>query len=524
MIAVGADAQSVSMLALLVNLILSFICIKAPDFIERLGLTKRGALILALINTCVWVPLILSFIMLNDTVSPFWFIIVWLINLVPGVLLSAHRDNWLSSIIPKGTMGRYLGRRMAIKSVFYLVSFCLMGYLLDSADNGVSAGLFTVFFIAFFAAFVNFGIYWFMNDAVAKTVDIKEQKQSGFSVFDFFAELNKRRLTSFIVFTSLFSITVSLCGPLYSVYMLKELNFSYLGFTLIIATEYFARIISVPFWGKFADKSGNIQVLNIVSRVIPFIPVCWLFFSSIGYFTFIQFVSGICWGAYDLCTQNYLFKLAPPEKKLRYILYYKSLTLLCMAAGGILSIFLLREIFPISGSRILSIFLISGILRGLVALYLVPKLVDFGITFNSNPVRSVTPEMTGINLLKFRPGLYYTREFWKSNEYQPKTQRKIRFSKEMKPIFLMPGLYSRPEKWVNYITGTTPVPAAVVAEASNPVVFQGLFYNPVAWDRYREATLQKNPAKENLKADYVLPDRRYSIPARPKTINHPAFV
>jgi hypothetical protein len=195
-----------------------------------------------------------------------------------------------------------------------------------------------------------------------------------------------------------------------------------------------------------------------------------------------------------------------------------------MAAGGILSIFLLREIFPISGSRILSIFLISGILRGLVALYLVPRLVDFGITFNSDPVRSVASEMTGINLPKVQPGLYYTREFWKSNEDQPKTQRKVRFSKEIKPVFFMPGLYSHPEKWVNYITGTTPVPAAVVAEASNPAVFQGLFYNPVAWDRYREATLQKNPVKENLKADYVLPDRRYSIPACLKTINHPAFV
>ena len=175
-------------------------------------------------------------------------------------------------------------------------------------------------------------------------------------------------------------------------------------------------------------------------------------------------------------------------------------------------------------SIILSIFLISGILRGLVALYLVPRLVDFGITFSSNPLRSVASEMTGINLPKIQPGLYYTREFWKSNEDQPKTQRKVRLNKEIIPVSLMPGLYYHPEEWAKYITDTAPVPAGVVTEASNPAVLQGLFYNPVAWARYRETTLQKIPVRERFNANSILPDRRYSIPARLKTINHPAFV
>ncbi len=524
MIAIGADAQSVSVLSLMVNLLLSIICLKAPTFIERIGITKRGAVILALINVCVWIPLIVSFLLFPNTLSPLWFVFVWLLNQVPAVLLSTQRDNWLSNMIPKKIMGRYLGRRMAIKSGFYLGAFCFFGYLIDSSGHGEISGFYSVFMIALLAAFLNFGIFWSMKDTAAGTNAVSQKKQQDFGIFDFVKELKTRRLTRFIAFTSLFSITVSLCGPLYAVYVLKELDLGYLSFTIIIATEYFARIVSMPFWGRLADRKGNIQVLNLVSRVIPFIPVCWLFFSNLGYFIVVQAISGICWGAYDLCTQNYLFKLAPSEKKLRYIVYSKSLILFCMFIGGLISVYLLNEIFPISGSRILSIFLVSGIFRGLVALYIVPKLIDFAVTAGSAESKSDSINEMEIGSRGKNRGLYYQPDFRQKYILRQTPRIPSRVKRDVKTPVSTAGLYYHPESWMNYITDTAPVPVEVVAEASNPTVFQGLFYNQVAWDRYREATLQKNPTKVFLKADYVLPDRRYIIPARPKTINHPAFV
>lgn len=508
MIAVGADAQSVSILALLVNLLLSVTCLKAPGFIERLGLTKQGALILALSNVVTWIPLIVYFALFNDKLSPYWFVLLWLLNLIPAVLLSSQRDNWMSSIVPKSIMGRYLGRRMAIKSAFYLGAFFLLGMLLDHTGGSAVSGFVSVFIIAFLAAFINFSIYWFMRDTGGVTSVTGAESKSPFGILDFFRELKERKLSRFIVFTSLFSVTVSLVGPLYAVYMLKELHFSYFSFTLVIATEYLARIVSTPFWGRMADRSGNIRVLNIVSRIIPFIPVFWLFSSNPGYFIFIQAVSGFCWGAYDLCTQNYLFKLAPPERKLRYIMYSKSLTLLCMALGGLLSVFLLQEIIPVSGSRILSIFLFSGIFRGLVALYLVPKLIDFVVIYRSSHRKSAPGVFRAVHPEK--TSLYYQRDIWRKFGEKEKPAPEYSLMKDIRNVVSNAGLYRHPERWGKYLTETALAPAPVLQETANPAASGGLYYNQVIWAKYMQSARKKSPGKSHTASERVQPAKQYS--------------
>ncbi len=516
MIAVGANAQSVSVLALMVNLLLSIICLKAPAFIEHVGLTKRGAVIIALMNVFVWVPLILSFLLFSNALSPLWFIFIWLLNLVPGVLLSTQRDNWLSNMIPKDRMGRYLGRRMAIKSGFYLGSFCLFGYMIDSSVNGEISGFYSVFVIAFLAAFLNFSIFWFMKDTPRDIKAVRKQELAGFGVIDFIKELKTRRLSKFILFTSFFSITVSLCGPLYAVYMLKELNFGYLSFTIVIATEYFARIVSMPFWGRLADRKGNIEVLNLVSRIIPFIPICWLFFSNLGYFVVIQAISGICWGGYDLCTQNYLFKLAPPEKKLRYIVYSKSLTLFSMFLGGLISVYFLNEIFTISGSRILSIFLVSGIFRGLVALYIVPKLIDFAIKVKSTNENAEIIKEMGVGSRFEKRGLYYQPNFWLKYTESKKLGTKSKIRKEVKTAVSTAGLYYHPEKWMKYISGTVIIPAGVMHEAANPAAYHALYYDPAALKKYRALTVEKTHNQNQIQDNKTLSRTRYHVPVNRK--------
>jgi MFS family permease len=312
-IAAGADAQSVSVLTTLINLSLSLICLKAPAFIERLGLTRKGAVALAFLNLCSWVPLILAFLLTRLGITPGWFALLWLVNLMPALLLSVQRDNWLSNLVPRGTLGRYLGQRLAIRSAFYLGSFYLLGYLLDAFKGETSVGFVVIFTIAFLAAFVDFLIFTFMHETKVEAVNVPRQKPEPmrFGLFDYLGELKEKKLDTFITFTSLFYLTVGLSGPLYAVYMLQELHLSYLSFTMILSAEYLARIVSVPFWGRLADRVGNIRVLGIVSRVIPLIPICWLFGSNISYLAFVQVLSGVCWGAYDLSTQSYLYKVAP---------------------------------------------------------------------------------------------------------------------------------------------------------------------------------------------------------------------
>ncbi len=395
---------------MLINLSLALVCFKAPALIEKAGLAKRGAVILAFLNLCAWVPLALAFFLSRLGIAPAWFALLWFINLVPGLLLSVQRDNWLSNIVPHGSLGRYLGQRLAIKSAFYLGAFCCLGYVLDSLGKENLAGFTVIFTVAIAVALIDFIIFTFMSEKKTGSASALKAETVSFSLPKYFAELKEKKLDTFVIFTTFFYLTVGLSGPLYAVYMLTELHFSYLSYTVIISAEFLARVISSPFWGRYADKAGNIRVLGIVSRIIPLVPICWLFWHNLGYLVFVQILSGTCWGAFDLCTQSYLYKVAPQPKKLRYIIYTRCLILLCTAMGGLLGAFCVNGIFPTFGSKILSIFWLSGISRALVVLYMMPRLVDLAVSFGKAPSPpEVNTEILN-RVLAAKRGQFYQRE------------------------------------------------------------------------------------------------------------------
>jgi hypothetical protein len=328
-----------------------------------------------------WIPLVIVFLFVKSGIAPAWVAVLWIINIMPGMLLSFQKDNWLSNIVPGQTMGKYLGQRLAVKSAFYLAAFFSFGFLMDSMgeNNLMSFGL--VFLVATVMTMIYSFIYSKMYDP--KKQDANNVKAAAdkikFGLKDYLGDLKKKKLDKFIGFTALINVSVGLSAPFYAVYMLQEQSFSYMSYTIIISVEFLARIISGPFWGKFADKKGNIQVLKIVSRIVPALPLCWLFSTNIGYLAVIQILSGICWGAFDLSTQSYLYKVSPPQTKLHYIVYTRALMLFSVAMGGLAGSFLIKDIFEIFGSKLLTVFMISGFLRAFIVMFLMPKLIDLAV-------------------------------------------------------------------------------------------------------------------------------------------------
>ncbi|MBI2328143.1 MAG: MFS transporter [Chloroflexi bacterium] len=347
----------------------------------------------------------MSLLWFHSSFPPAIFAVLWLVNLIPATLLATQADHWLAGIIPRGTLGRYLGQRQAIRSIFYVTSFILLGYVLDRFGSQDSVGFTFVFGVAFIAALGNIVIFWFMKDSQGVNVQTHDE----ISPRGFLEEIRRAKLSNYFLFTSLFQVTVNLSGPLYVIYMLRELHFSYLSFTVVISLEFLARVISAPFWGRYADRVGNIRVISLVSRVIPLIPIFWLFNHDVAYLAIVQMVSGVCWGAFDLCTQSYIYRVAPAPKRLRYIVYNRSLLLLCTAVGGLLGAIFYEGSFPIFGSSILGIFLISGVFRLLVVFTMVPKLIDLAVEFGKTPLSPTFNEETVKNMLAVKGGLYYRR-------------------------------------------------------------------------------------------------------------------
>ncbi len=482
LIAVGADTHGVALLTALVNLVLSLLCIKAPSILEKIGPTKKGIIILSCLSTYTWVPLILMFLLpLPTKLAPLWLAVMWLVSLAPAVLLNILRDSWLANLIPSHHMGRYLGKRLAITSISHLSTFLVMGYVLDNAHGQLSVSFATLFTVSLIAAFLSFIIYTKMHDL--PIIGEKSKTNLGFSTF--VSELKDKKLSKFMLFVSLFNLTVNLCGPLYAVYMLNNLNFSYSTFAIVLAAEYLARITSVHFWGRFADRVGNIRVLGIVTRLIPFVPILWLFSPNVVYLVFVQMLSGVCWAAFDLSNQGYIYQVAPQSKKLLYVVYNRSIGLMCMALGGLLGVYLLKGIPPLGGSQIFSIFLLSGIFRLVVVVLIAHRLIDFALPVSQSRINQKVNIDSAFSKMALKRGLFYRPAEWKEfirvaplpKNKAANINGKITISKQ--------GLYYQPEEWGKFAKAfSSPQPKTATVKAKVALSKLRLFYRPEEWSKF----------------------------------------
>ena len=526
-IAAGASAQGVALLSTLTNLVLSVLLIKVPSLVEgKQKSLKRTTLMIAVVSAITWLPIIFVMLFMKN-VNPLLLTALWIIGLVPTTLLYPFRDNWLAGLVPSEKMGRYLSWRSVIAGMCYLATFYLMGFILDRTTGFESRSYAFILAIAFLASAVSVVLYCGVRPlATPKTIE----KKPTLTFISFLKDTRKNHLGTFILFVSMYTFAVNLAGPLFASYMLRDLKFSYMTFTAVVSCEYIARIISLTFWGRQVDKSGSLRILSQVSYFIPFVPILWLFSSNYFYLCGVQMLSGTVWAAFDLCVQTFIYKATPPDQRLRYIVYHRSLTSFSVALGAITGAFMLNNMFSIFGSQILGMFLVSGILRMVVARLMLPKLSLQGI-----PDAVVHPELAAELAtvpLPIRMGLYYYPEAWKrftrravsagSNVigkafstialsqnglfYKP-----TKWAEYMRRVGIQPAtveaedtiqsarnnLFHKPGKWLEYLTGIGAQP--VPAETKSPIqpVRDGLFYHPEGWAYFQEQLPEENVGKDS---------------------------
>ena len=349
-IAAGADGSSVALLSTVTNLVLALLLIKVPSLVEGKTPMKRTVVLMAIINTFTWIPIIFVFLFFKN-INPLMLIGLWIFGLVPATLLGPLRDNWLANLVPSDKMGRYLSWRSVIAGIFYLAAFNIMGFTLYKSTGNVGRGFAIVLSVAFLASVVSTFLYSSIHSPPPVA---KSQTAPSLSFVNFLKGARKEHLGTFILFVSLFNFAVNLSSPLLAVYMISNLKFTYMTYTLVISCEYVARVISLTFWGKQVDKSGSLRVLGLASHLIPFVPIMWLFSGgNVFYLCVAQLFSGTVWAAFDLCSTTFIYKSTQPEQRLHYIVYYRSLTTFSAALGTLTSALLLSSMFHVFGSQIL---------------------------------------------------------------------------------------------------------------------------------------------------------------------------
>jgi MFS family permease len=157
-------------------------------------------------------------------------------------------------------------------------------------------------------------------------------------------------------------------------------------------------------WGRIADIYGNRLILIVTSISLPFVPSLWLLSDDFSALLAIQALSGLSWSGFTLSAGNLLYELVPQTRRAAYVAFHNVGTALGVFTGAMLGA-LLEGILPPRSvllgdsdtlSNLLYLFIISGLLRGVIAALLARRVRELRKPRKALSAQALVLRVTGL--------------------------------------------------------------------------------------------------------------------------------
>lgn len=342
--------------------------------LDRFPSRRRVIFFWVLFQGILWLPVaLLPFLFGPGSVATVSLICLAILNHIATGFIHPVWSSLMGDLVPVSIRGRFFGDRNRLTGMSSFVSLLLAGSVLHFFQRAELAafGFLVVFIIAMLARF--FSALW-----ISRYDDPPYHVQPE-DVFSFWQFLRRAPKSNFAKFTFFFAITnfsVSFSSPYFALYMLRDLQFSYLEFTAISGVAIMFQFLTFRYWGDISDRFGNKKILTVCSWGIGIVPLCWLFSQNIFYICTIQVYAGLVWAGFNLAAANFIYDACSPPKRARCVAY-RSLTNSVFVLAGSMTGGLVAQQLPPEFSigpfhfthALLLIFLVSGILRLMTAAF-----------------------------------------------------------------------------------------------------------------------------------------------------------
>src|SRR3989338_410605 len=370
-VALNASVSLIAALTYVPQMLGAFAQLFAAKLVETLSDRRKIVVVSSLLHAVLWVPLLL----IPYLTPGYRYLLIVYVSLQSMAvnLMQSVGNSLLGDIVPKYERGRFFGLRNKVVGATSFFAALAAGFILNhfSAKNP-----FIGFAILFAMAFVFRAISGaFKAVMINPEPDIEHAER--FSIIDFVRRMDKTNYGHFVIYVVAFKFATYIAAPFFTVYMLKNLGFSYIQFTILVAAELMASYFAMGIWGRIIDERGTKYVLFLSGFLTPAIPLLWLFSSNFYYLAAVSLFSGFSWAGFNLSASNFIFDAVKPENRIRCIAYHKFFEGIAIVAGAALGGFLI-DFLPglLFASSILLAFFISGILRFVASFALLPSLKE----------------------------------------------------------------------------------------------------------------------------------------------------
>jgi MFS family permease len=306
--------------------------------------------------------------------------------------------------------GRYFGYRTRLTTIATFVGLVVCGVLLHELDTAGRTyfGFVMIFLIAFVARATSVYHLTFLHEPAV------QGPAPDMHIEHWWRSVRSTGALGFSVYVALMNAAVGLSSPFFTVYMLRDLQLSYLEFTVLSGTSVFLQFLMLGTWGRIADVYGNRLVLIVTSIALPLVPAVWILSDDFWALVLFQALSGLSWSGFTLATGNLLYEVVPRTRRAAYVAFHNVGTAAGVFAGAMLGA-ALEQVLPAgtvlldeprTSSSLLYLFVISGAMRGLVALFLGKRVREL-----RKPRKEITPQALVMRITGFNAALGVIYDF-----------------------------------------------------------------------------------------------------------------
>lgn len=356
-LALGATNRAIGILSAATNLTGSLVQLKVPDITDWIKSRKKIISLSVFLQAFMLVPIMcIPFLGGSHRIT----LLILFATLFAG-FGSCAAPVWsslMSEYIPHKNRGKYFGwRNKVLGSITVLAAFCA-GLILNHYRHNAVQGFLIIIGLAAIFRFVS----WYFLTQMYEPV-FKVNQEAYFSFFEFIRRLRHSNFAKFVFFVSSLSFCVNLAAPFFSVFMLRDLKFSYLTFTIVVGAVTVTNIFTIDRWGRHADRIGNLRVLRFTSFIIASLPLWWLLNRHPLYLIFAQVIAGFAWSGFNLCASNFIYDAVSAKKRTRCIAYFNVCNGIATCCGALLGGHIIHFLPPLFGYQILTLFLLASIAR-----------------------------------------------------------------------------------------------------------------------------------------------------------------
>lgn len=389
-----ASTAQVGILASLPPLLASFMQVISAWLGRKLAKRKEIIVGGALLQAASLIPLMLVPVWYPDTALPLVIVFAVIYFIGPN-LGSPQWGSMMGELVRENRRGRFFALRTRLSSLANFAALGGAGLLLHLfADAKLTYwGFVTIFSLASLLRLASAWHLSQMYDPPGHVAAIETAWYHGL-----WSTWKASGLLPFTIFFACMQMSVAIASPYFALYMLRDLEFSYLAFMFNTAASVCIQFLTLNRWGRLSDLFGNRLILATTGLIIPIMPALWVLSTNYYYLLVVQAVSGLVWAGFTLSAGNAVYDLTPGERRVTLMAAHNVVAATGAFTGALIGAWLgthLPKEISVSGETfswltpLYGVFLISGLARIVTVVFFMRRLRE---------VRRVRP-MSGAGLI-----------------------------------------------------------------------------------------------------------------------------